>query len=186
MDAIIVSGMPAVGKTTVSRMVAASLGLKMLGGGDVLKEMAVEEGYKPGGDDWWDTDEGMNFLAERKLTPDFDRQVDKRLMEKAAGGDVVITSYPIPWLSKKGLKVWLSGSVDSRARRMAKRDQAEEAKCREVLAVRDVENHKLYKSIYSIEFGKDLSPFDLVIDTDSIDEARVAEIVLQYVRNRRG
>lgn len=184
--AIIVSGMPAVGKTSVSRLVAASLGLKMLGGGDVLKEMAVEEGYKPGGDDWWDTDEGMNFLAERKLTPDFDKQVDKRLIEKAASGDVVITSYPIPWLSKKGLKVWLSGSVESRARRMSKRDRMEEAKCREVLAVRDVENHKLYKSIYSIEFGKDLSPFDLVIDTDSIDEARVAEIVLQYVRNRRG
>jgi len=44
----------------------------------------------------------------------------------------------------------------------------------------------LYKIIYSIDFGKDLSPFDLVVDTDSIDEARVAEIVLHYVRNRRG
>ena len=185
-DAIIVSGMPAVGKTTVSRLIAASHGLKMLGGGDVLKEMAVEEGYRPGGEDWWDTDEGIKFLEERKLTPDFDRQVDKRLIEKAAGGDVVITSYPIPWLSKKGLKVWLSGSVESRAKRMAKRDHMEEEKCREVLAVRDVENHKLYKSIYSIEFGKDLAPFDLVIDTDSIDESRVAEMILQYVRNRRG
>ena len=185
-DAIIVSGMPAVGKTTVSRIIAESLGLKMVGGGDVLKEMAVEEGYRPGGEDWWDTDEGMKFLEERKRTPGFDKQVDERLIEKAGKGDVVITSYPVPWLSKKGLKVWLSGSVDSRARRMAKRDRADEAKCREVLSVRDIENHRLYKSIYSIEFGKDLSPFDLVVDTDSIDEARVAEIVIQYVRNRRG
>jgi cytidylate kinase len=54
-----------------------------------------------------------------------------------------------------------------------------------VLAVRDVENYKLYKKIYRIEFGKDLSPFDLVVDTDSIDRARVAEIILHYVRNRR-
>jgi cytidylate kinase len=184
-DAIIVSGMPAVGKTTVSRIVADGLGLKMVGGGDVLKEMAVEEGYRPGGEDWWDTDEGIKFLDERKRTPDFDKLVDKRLIDKAAKGDVVITSYPVPWLSKKGLKVWLSGSVDSRAKRMAKRDHMSERRCKRVLAVRDVENHKLYKKIYSIEFGKDLSPFDLVVDTDSIDESRVAEIILHYVRNRR-
>jgi cytidylate kinase len=184
-DAIIVSGMPAVGKTTVSKIVAESLGLKMVGGGDVLKEMAVEEGYKPGGEDWWDTGEGMKFLNERKKTPGFDKEVDKRLIEKAAKGDVVITSYPVPWLSKKGLKVWLSGGVESRAKRMAKRDHADVRKCSKVLKVRDVENHKLYKKIYDIEFGKDLSPFDLVVDTDSIDESRVAEIILHYVRNRR-
>jgi len=185
-DAIIVSGMPAVGKTTVSKIIAESLGLKLVGGGDVLKEMAVEEGYKPGGEDWWDKGEGIKFLEERKRTPGFDKLVDERLIVKAGKGDVVITSYPVPWLSKKGLKVWLSGSVERRAKRMAKRDHTEEAKCREVLAVRDVENHKLYKSIYSIEFGMDLSPFDLVVETDSIDESRVAEIILQYVRNRRG
>jgi cytidylate kinase len=177
--------MPAVGKTTVSRIVAGALGLKVVGGGDVLKEMAVEAGYKPGGEDWWDTGEGIRFLNERKRTPGFDKLVDERLIEKAKKGDVVITSYPVPWLSAAGLKVWLSGSVDSRARRMAKRDHMKEEKCRGVLAVRDAENHKLYKKIYSIEFGKDLSPFDLVIDTDSIDEARVAEIIVHYVRNRR-
>lgn len=178
--------MPAVGKTTVSKIVAEGLGLKVVGGGDVLKEMAVEEGYKAGGEDWWDTDEGSKFLDERKRTHGFDKLVDERLIEKAAKGGIVITSYPVPWLSKKGLKVWLSGSVDSRAKRMAKRDHTDEERCRSVLAVRDVENHKLYRSIYSIEFGKDLSPFDLVIDTDSIDESKVAEVILHYVRNRRG
>ncbi len=49
MEAIIVSGMPAVGKTTVSKLLADALGLRVVGGGDVLKEMAAEEGYKPGG-----------------------------------------------------------------------------------------------------------------------------------------
>lgn len=184
MEAIIVSGMPAVGKTTVSRVVAEELGLKLVGGGDVLKEMAVEEGYSPGGDDWWDTKEGMKFLEERKRKSGFDKEVDARLLEKAKKGDVVITSYPIPWLSKHGVKVWLSGSVETRARRMAKRDHVDAKKCKEVLAIRDAENYKLYKNLYKIEFGNDLSPFDLLVDTDSIDESRVAEIVLHYVRNR--
>ncbi len=184
MRAIIVSGMPAVGKTTVSRIVAKELGVAVVGGGDVLKEMAVEEGYSPGGEDWWDTKEGMKFLAERKRSSGFDREVDARLLSKAKTGNVVITSYPLPWLSNDGLKVWLSGSVESRARRMSKRDGTEERKCTDVLAVRDVENHKLYKKIYQIDFGKDLKPFDLIIETDAIDEAQVAKVILHYAKNR--
>lgn len=185
MKAIIISGMPAVGKTTVSRKVAEALGKPMLGGGDVLKEMAVEEGYQPGGDDWWDTAEGMKFLQERKRKSGFDKEVDARLLQKAKKGDVVITSYPVPWLTSDGLKVWLMGSVKSRAARMSKRDGIPVRRCRRILSVRDKENYKLYKKIYGIEFGKDLKHFDLVLETDSIDEGRVAEIVIHYVKNRR-
>lgn len=186
MDAIIVSGMPAVGKTTVSKMVAEKLSLKVVGGGEVLKEMAVEEGFTPGGEDWWDTDEGMRFLRRRKRSSSFDRDVDERLLEKAKRGNVVITSYTLPWLSKWGVKVWLSGSVASRAKRMAKRDHAVVEECKKVLSVRDLENRGLYKKLYKIDFGRDLKPFDLVVDTDSIDESRVSAIVLRYVSNRPG
>lgn len=185
MKAIIISGMPAVGKTTVSKMVAKELSIPVVGGGDVLKEMAVEEGYRPGGEDWWDTDEGMKFLRERKRSSEFDKEVDSRLLQKAHRGDVVITSYPLPWLSRDGIKVWLSGSVMSRANRMARRDRIAESRCRKILSVRDVENYRLYRKLYQIEFGKDLNPFDLVVDTDSIGEAKVAEILLRYVRKRR-
>jgi cytidylate kinase len=185
VKAIIVSGMPAVGKTTVSRQVAEELKVPMVGGGDVLKEMAVEEGYTPGGEDWWDKGEGMKFLQQRKKSPGFDKEVDARLIQKAKRGNVVITSYPVPWLTKDGLKVWLSGSVKSRAGRMSRRDGLPASKCKEVLRVRDEENYKLYKKIYGIEFGRDLEPFDLVVETDSIDETQVAEIVIQYVKSRR-
>jgi CMP/dCMP kinase len=186
LRAIIISGMPAVGKTTVSRKVADALGIPMVGGGDVLKEMAVEEGYIPGGEDWWDKGEGMKFLQQRKKSSGFDREVDARLLQKAKKGDVVITSYPVPWLTKDGLKVWLAGSVKSRAARMSHRDSLPLSKCREVLSIRDSENFKLYKKIYGIDFGKDLKPFDLVVETDTIDEEKVAKIVIEYVRNRRG
>ena len=179
------SGLPAVGKTSVSRKVADALDAPLVGGGDVLKEMAIEEGYTPGGQDWGDKGDGMKFLEERKRSPDFDREVDARLLQKAKKGDVVITSYPVPWLTKDGLKIWLSGSVKSRAGRMSKRDGIPVSKCREILAVRDETNYKLYKKIYGIEFGKDLGPFDLVVETDNIEEARVAEIVIRYVQSRR-
>jgi cytidylate kinase len=66
---------------------------------------------------------------------------------------------------------------------MAKRDHAEFEECRKVLSVRDLENHALYRKLYEIDFGRDLGPFDLVVDTDSIDESRVAAVVLRYVSN---
>lgn len=185
MKAIIVSGMPAVGKTTVSKLVARSLGCPLVGGGDVLKEMAVEEGYTPGGEDWWDTGEGMKFLRERKHSSSFDKEVDARLLKKAASGNMVITSYPIPWLTEYGIKVWLSGNVGTRAARMSRRDSLPMARCRSILSVRDKENYALYKKIYRIEFGRDLKPFDLVVDTNTMDESKVAEIISRYVEARR-
>ena len=44
--------------------------LTLVGGGDILKEIAHEEGYNATGDDWWDTAEGMKFLKERRRVPE--------------------------------------------------------------------------------------------------------------------
>lgn len=185
MEAVIVSGLPAVGKTTIARIIAEKLHLRVFGGGDILKEMAEEHGVKTSGEGWWDTKEGIRFLEERKKSPKFDEDVDRRLLKKAAGGNVVITSYPLPWLSKRGIRVWLSGSAESRAKRMAKRDKKGIEECKRVIAVRDAENYKIYKKLYKIEFGKDLTPFDLVVGTDGMSAEEVGKEVLRYVKTRK-
>ena len=178
MKAIILCGMPAVGKTTVAKIIASRLGLKLVGGGDILKEIALEEGYNAVGDDWWDTDEGMRFMEERAGTPKFDREVDERLLAKARKGNLVITSYTLPWLADDALKVWLSGTKRSRAERMAERDSSSVEDCAKIIDARDTENYELYKDLYEIEFGKDLSPFDIVVGTDGIPATKVAREVL--------
>ncbi len=181
MEAIIMCGMPAVGKTTVAKLIARRLDQKVVGGGDILKEIAVEQGYNAVGDDWWDTAEGMRFLKKREGTSNFDEEVDERLLKKVDKGNVVITSYTLPWLSKKGVKVWLSGTPRSRAERMSRRDGTTMAACMAVITKRDNENFKLYKKLYGIEFGRDLSPFHLVVGTDGIKAPKVARGVLDYV-----
>ncbi len=181
MDAIIICGMPAVGKTTVAKIIARRLDQKVVGGGDILKEIAVEQGYNSAGDDWWDTAEGMRFLKKREGFAKFDRQVDERLLRRVDRGDAVITSYTLPWLAKKGVKVWLSATPTSRAERMSRRDGTDSAACMAVITERDIENFKLYKKLSRIEFGKDLSPFHLIVGTDDIKAPRVAQDVLDYV-----
>jgi cytidylate kinase len=179
MEAIVICGMPAAGKTTLARILGARLGLPMLGGNDILEEMAIERGYKSGGDDWWDTEEGLRFLAERAANPDFDKETDRRMRERIAKGDVVATSYTAPWIIKEGFKVWLSATPETRARRMAARDGRDARDTLKVILERDEENRKLYKNLYGIDFGNDLAPFDAVVLTDDKDSGQVADIVIE-------
>ena len=75
---IVVSGPPAIGKTTVAQGLAKEFNLNYLSGGDILKELASEQGFSSSGDDWWATDDGMKFLNQRKENSEFDKKVDEK------------------------------------------------------------------------------------------------------------
>jgi cytidylate kinase len=92
--------MPSVGKTTAAESIAKQFRLRIIGGGDMLKQMAIDRGYDPSGSDWWDMPEGMKFLSERERNTDFDKEVDRRLAKYVKHGGVVITSYSIPGFAK--------------------------------------------------------------------------------------
>ncbi len=184
MKAIIICGLPASGKTTVAKAVARRLGLPHFDGGDALKEIARRKGYHPSGAGWWDTRQGIKFLMERKADPKFDMEADKVILAKIAKGNVVATSWGAPWLSKSGFKVWLSADINARARRMAKRDGSALWRAKAALLVRDRENKSLYKKTYKIKLGKDMKPFDLIVETTSLSPREIADIVIKKIRGR--
>ncbi len=173
IKSVIISGPPAVGKTTLARGLASEFGLRYLGGGDILKDMAREQGFDVGGDDWWDTPGGMEFLSRREENPEFDRAVDDRLSELCRKGGVVITSYTLPWLVDGAIKIWLDGSHENSARRMKDRDNMTKEDALEITRRRYDKNKELYKRLYNFEFGKDASVFDGIIDTDDLDADQV-------------
>lgn len=179
---VIISGPPAIGKTTVAKGLAKEFGLTYLGGGDILKELAKEQGFQTGGDDWWDTPDGMKFLNQRSKNSEFDKKVDEKLKDLFLKGGVVITSYTLPWLVEDGIKIWLDGSLENSALRMKKRDNMPEQKALEIVKTRYEKNKKLYKKLYNFDFGEDLSVFDKIIDTDKLDAKKVLEIAKLTVK----
>ena len=179
---IVVSGPPAIGKTTVAKGLAKEFNLNYLSGGDILKELAREQGFSSSGDDWWDTEDGMKFLNQRKENPEFDKKVDEKLIKLFEKGDVVITSYTLPWLIDSGIKLWLSGTIENSAKRMQNRDNMEESSAFEVVNKRFNENKLIYKNLYNFEFGDYLSVFDKIIQTDGINAEQVLEIAKSSVR----
>jgi cytidylate kinase len=182
IKSIIISGPPAVGKTTIAKGIAEEFGLTHLSGGDILKELAEEEGFKTGGDDWWDTQEGMNFLSQRQENSEFDKKVDDKLKKHFLDGNVVITSYTLPWLVEGGIKIWLEGSKENSAQRMTTGDNMSKDNALEIVQKRYQENKKIYKALYGFEFGEDLSVFDKVIETDGLNASQVLDIAKIVVR----
>lgn len=185
---IVISGWPAVGKTTIAGKLAEEFDLNMYNGGDILKMLAAENGYSTSRDDWWDTAEAKKFMRERKFDPSFDKKVDKKLTEIVRKGGVVITSYTLPWLVKEDsvVKLWLRGSPDNRARRMANRDDIGFAEAKKIIAQRDGENKKIYYNLYGFLFGEDLTVFDYVLNTDKLSLDSLIEISKLIVMRHTG
>lgn len=179
---ICISGLAATGKSTLAKRLAGSLNLRYVSGGDGLKMLAVERGYRPGGREWWETEDGMRFLEERLRNPEFDKLVDQKLIELAKAGDVVIDSWVLPWLYRGGFNIWLKAKTEVRAERMARRSGISVEEARRLLEKRDSESIELYKKLYGIEVGRDFEPFHLVLDTSDLDESAVYRIVLQAVK----
>ena len=182
IKSIIISGPPAIGKTTIAKGLAKEFGIEYLSGGDILKEFAEEQGFQTKDDDWWDTQEGINFLDQRKKNSEFDKNVDNKLKELFSKGGIVVTSYTLPWLVKGGVKIWLDGSKENSALRMTTRDNSSKNEALEIVQKRYNENKIIYKELYGFEFGEDLSVFDKIIETDGLNVEQVLEIAKSTVR----
>ena len=179
---IVISGPPAVGKTTVAKGLAEEFQLQYLSGGDVLKKMASEHGFDSAGDDWWDTEEGMKFLSQREENPEFDKKLDEKLIALFDKGGMVITSYTLPWLIKDGIKIWLEGSHESSTKRMQTRDSMSSEDAYEITKERFDKNKALYKKLYDFDFGEDKSVFDVIINTDHLTAQQVIDVTKETVR----
>jgi len=183
LRSVIISGPPAIGKTTIAKGLAKEFDLKYLSGGDVLKDMAKEQGFVTDREDFWDTNAGMNFLSIRKGNPEFDKEVDEKLKKIFLNDDVIITSYTLPWLVKDGVKIWLAGSQEASAKRMTTRDHISIKSALEIVKKRYEENKMLYKKLYGFNFGDDLSVFYKVINTDGLGPDQVLEHAKKTVRD---
>jgi len=103
---VCISGMAGTGKSTLSKRLAKKYDLKYYSGGDALKELAKDQGCDSSSRGWWESLEGLSFLEKREKNFTFDKAVDKKLLDYAQHGHVLLDSWTMPWLLKNGFKIW--------------------------------------------------------------------------------
>jgi CMP/dCMP kinase len=180
---ICISGMAGTGKSTLAKKLAQKYGLKYYSGGDALRALAAEKGYDSYSNGWWETSGGLSFLEHRGANSSFDKAVDEKLLEYAAEGNVLLDSWTMPWLVKRGFKIWLAASVEKQAERIAQRDKMTAAQALEALKEKEARTKAIYKQLYGFILGEDFAPFNLVLDTDNLGAEEVFEVLCMVIDN---
>lgn len=187
---ICLAGLTACGKSTAARRLAEKYRLTYVSGGITLKELALKMGYKARDKGWWETREGMRFLEQRLRDSKFDKQIDAQLLGWAERGNVVLDSWTMPWLMKDGFKIWLEVSPIERAKRLARRDGIAEEKAARIIKDKDGKTKQIYQILYGFKLGEDYSPFDLILDSESLTSDEVFDtlslVINRLVLKRRG
>jgi cytidylate kinase len=178
---ICISGMAGTGKSTLAKKLAKRYHLKYYSGGDALKALAAEEGCDASQPGWWESPVGLKFLKQRQGDPQFDKTVDRKLLEYAEKGDVLLDSWTMPWLVKNGFKIWLMASMKKRAQRVAERDNMPVEKALQVLKEKEERTKAIYKQLYGFTLGEDFKPFDLVLDTENMSAEEVYETLCHVI-----
>jgi cytidylate kinase len=169
---IAVSGKSGCGNTTVSRILADLLDLRFIN--YTFRALAQEQGLS------------LKKILELAETDDsWDRQIDTHQVELARkeGGCVLGSRLAIWMLEEADLKVYLSASPETRAKRIHGREGGDLARITSFTEARDRKDHDRYLKIYDID-NNDYSFADLVIDTDEIIPSAIAEMIILELQKR--
>ena len=169
---IAISGKSGCGNTTVSRLVADALDLRFIN--YTFRVLAQEKGLS------------LKKILELAETDDsWDNEVDTHQVELARkeGGCVLGSRLAIWMLPEADLKVYLFADPETRAKRIHNREGGPLSRTREFTNMRDRQDKDRYRRIYNID-SDDYSFADLIVDTNKIGPAAIAEVIISELHKR--
>jgi len=170
---VAISGKSGCGNTTVSRLVAERLGLRMVN--YTFKDLARERGV---------AFEEICILAESD--PQYDLTIDRMQVKLAEEGGCVLGSRLAIWLLRdSAFTVYLHAPLEVRAGRIARREGKELSKALRETEARDKRDHDRYSRLY----GYDVNNYEfaaLVVDADALCQDEVAREIVEHAEEFRG
>ena len=186
---IIISGFAGSGKSSLADSLGKELGIKVIHASSILREMATDgvkalENASPQKlHDWWESSEAKGFMKRRQEDGSLDIALDRKLLEIAKEGNVLMDSWTMPYLYKgKAFRVWLEASAKVRAQRVSERDGLPFGTVLAKIKARDMETKALYQRLYNFNMGKSPTNFDLVVNSDTLLKSEVFEKVLKAIK----
>ena len=169
MMTITISGTPGSGKSTVAKLLEKKLGLKYIYSGEIFREMAKK--YKMSLEEF-----GRYCERHREV----DKELDDYQLEILQMGNVIVEGRISGWIAHRNnipaVKVALDADIETRARRIVKRENGGIEKRKHELLAREKSEAKRYKNYYDIDL-KDDSIYDLVINSTDKTPGEIVEII---------
>lgn len=163
---ITISGPPGSGKSTLSKMLSSKLGLELVSMGDIFRKLASDRCMS--------LDE---FGTLAKCNDEIDRKLDEEQKKVAKEKDnIIIEGRLSGFLVEADLKVWLKASLEIRAERIAKRENKSVSSAIKETSEREECERVRYLNYYNIDI-RELSVYDIVIDSTKLSPEEICEIV---------
>lgn len=175
---ITISGVPGSGKTTVARLVAATLGLEHVYAGDMFRRQAEAAGLSLDA-----------YLRRAEADDSIDRELDRLMAARAARGDAVLEGRLAAVMADQAgvpaLKVFLEAGEEVRAARIAAREGGATAQRLREIQAREASDRARYRELYGVDYH-DPARYDLVLATDARPPEDVARQIVEAARARFG
>jgi len=111
----------------------------------------------------------------------FDNYLDARTKEESRRGGVVIDATLSGWMAEDpDLRIHLSCPLEERVRRIAEREGRELAEVDRETRFREENELRRFREMYGVDL-KDLSVYDLVVNTGLFDAGGVARILKNFI-----
>lgn len=186
---ILLSGYIGSGKSTLAKLLAKHYHIHYFSASAIRWELQKETiSHEKGNhtkisEGFWETPAGKKAMNERMKNTGIDKEVDKKLLALLRKNPSSVTDARLmPWLyTKKALRIWLTASEAERSTRVGRRDDIPAAKARKEIRSRLKKDVKLWKNLYGIPFGKDLKPFDLVLNNEKYSAKETFAVVKAFI-----
>jgi len=167
---ITVSGRAGSGKSLGSKSIAKAFDLKHVEAGQILREMAKEQ--------------GISLVKMCKTRgKEVDHEMDRRTLKLAMKGNVVLDGRLTGWVAGRwaDIKIFYECPIDVRAKRVAKREKITPKIAKERLENRDEEDRKKYRKLYKID-SFDKSIYDIIINNEKLTPKQAKRMPVELVR----
>ncbi len=164
-----IGGLPGTGTTTACKTLSQRSGLTHVYAGAIFRTLADQHGMTL-----------AEFGAYTEAHPEIDRGLDAQQVELLKGPPIILEGRLSGFLAGRGqvpaVKVWFTCDPYTRAQRLVQREGGDvEARLAEMRR-REESERKRYLEFYGYDV-RDLSLYDLVLDTTRLTREQVVEAV---------
>ncbi len=173
---ITITGDAGSGKSTAAKLLAKKLNMKHYSNGDIMRQMAKEQGYKS----------LLEFSKHAENNPKIDHALDERQRFLGETEDEFVIDSRLGWhFIPHSKKVFLKVDINEAARRIheARREEESFKDIKSTIAAlkeRRNSETKRYMKLYRIDYD-DIHNYDIVVDTTNRVPDEVVDEIIEHL-----